>query len=59
MLLYSDYSALDISNFLGFSSQSYFIQQFKAVYHVTPKEYRDGLYSGEWIQDEHSGEDEP
>ncbi len=40
MLLYSDYSATEISEILAFSSQSYFIQCFRKQTGMTPKEYR-------------------
>lgn len=49
MLQFSDYSALEISNFLSFSSQSYFIKQFKKYIGITPKEYRDRFYSVSWM----------
>lgn len=40
LLLFSEYSDLDISNLLCFSSQSYFIKIFKKYTGVTPKSYR-------------------
>lgn len=36
----SDYSAIEISEILGFSSPSFFYKQFKNKYGVTPIEYR-------------------
>lgn len=45
MLQFSDFSALDISNYLGFSSQSYFIKQFRRLIGLTPKEYRSRFYT--------------
>ena len=36
----SDYSAIEISEILGFSSPSFFYKQFKSKYGVTPIEYR-------------------
>lgn len=45
MLKYSDFSLLDISLSLGFSSQSAFTAKFRKITGVTPKGYRDG-YSG-------------
>ena len=40
LLQYSDYSDLEISNLLCFSSQSYFIKIFKKVMNMTPNEYK-------------------
>lgn len=40
LLRYSDYSDLEISNLLCFSSQSYFIKIFKKVMGMTPNEYK-------------------
>lgn len=48
LLRFSDYSLIDISNRLSFSSQSHFIQQFKDVVGVTPKKYRDDNYLIQW-----------
>lgn len=45
MLQFSDYSCLAISNFLSFSSQSYFIRQFKKQIGMTPRAYRERFYS--------------
>ncbi len=45
MLQFSDFSALDISNYLGFSSQSYFIKLFRKQIGLTPKEYRSRFYT--------------
>lgn len=40
MLKYSDYDILEISNILGFSSQSYFTKMFKQYTSYTPKKYK-------------------
>lgn len=39
LIQFSDYSSLEISNYLSFSSQSYFIKQFKKYMGMTPKKY--------------------
>lgn len=41
LLKYSDFTISGISNILQYSSQSYFTEQFKHQYHITPKKYRD------------------
>ncbi len=43
LLHYSDHTISEISEYLCFSSQSYFQNVFKAKYGMTPKEYRKGL----------------
>ena len=40
MLLYSDYSATEISAFLAFSSASHFIRIFREETGMTPKQYQ-------------------
>ncbi len=49
MLQFSDYSSLEISSYLQFSSQSYFIKQFKKHIGITPNEYRKRYYSVGWM----------
>lgn len=44
MLKFSDYSYSEISSYLSFSSQSYFIRVFKNETGFTPKEYRRKYY---------------
>ncbi|MCM1124293.1 MAG: helix-turn-helix domain-containing protein [Eubacterium sp.] len=41
LLRYSDKTLSEISNYLCFSSQSYFQNVFKKKYNLTPKQYRD------------------
>ena len=52
MLQFSDYTSLEISNYLSFSSQSYFIKQFKKYIGITPKEYKNKFYSVSWMNQE-------
>ena len=57
MLRHLDDSSLNIANYLGFSSQSHFIQVFKKETGSTPEEYRRRYYHQSWIGDkdkEHS-----
>ena len=44
LLKYTEYKIVDIANYLAFPSQSYFIQVFRTVTHITPKKYRDQYY---------------
>lgn len=48
LLKYSDYSLIEIANYLAFSSQSHFIQTFKKLVGLTPKKYRDHYYRTSW-----------
>lgn len=48
MLKFSEYSAVDIGNYLNFSSHSHFIQTFKKYTGITPKEYRLKYYRANW-----------
>lgn len=48
MLKYSDYSPLDIANYLGFSSHSHFISVFGKYTGMTPNEYRKKYYRSNW-----------
>ena len=47
LLTYSDYSFLEIANYLGFVSQSHLGKQFKAITGMTLKEYRDIYHKDE------------
>ena len=49
LLKYSDFSAIDISNYLCFSSHSHFIKVFKATTGYTPKEYRNRFFRHNWL----------
>lgn len=48
LLKYSDFSFIEISNYLAFSSQSHFIQIFEKQVGLTPKKYRDKYYRTAW-----------
>ena len=47
-ILYSDYSIAQISETLGYTSQSYFGKLFRAETEMTPKEYRRRNHSPEF-----------
>lgn len=51
LLKYSDYSCIEISNYLCFNSESYFIQVFKAHTKMTPKQYRAKYFRTRWGND--------
>lgn len=48
LLKYSDFSLVEIANYLSFSSQSHFIQTFEKLVGITPKKYRDHYYRTSW-----------
>lgn len=48
LLIYSQYTYSEISNYLSFNSQSYFISVFKRKVGNTPKEYRERYYQPKW-----------
>ena len=50
MLRHLDESSLNIANYLGFSSQSHFIQVFKKSTGMTPEEYRKTFYHQSWMK---------
>ncbi|MCR4689407.1 MAG: AraC family transcriptional regulator [Saccharofermentans sp.] len=52
MLRHLDESSLSIANYLGFSSQSHFIQVFKKTTGMTPEEYRKRNYHQSWMKGE-------
>lgn len=48
LLRYSEYSIIDISNYLSFSSQSHFISVFSKKVGTTPRKYRLAHYRSNW-----------
>ena len=48
LLKYSDFSLVEIANYLSFSSQSHFIQTWEKLVGMTPKKYRDHYYRTSW-----------
>ena len=48
MLKYSDYSSVDISNYLAFNSHSHFISVFKKCTGLTPRKYRSLHFRSNW-----------
>lgn len=48
MLKYSDYSPLDIGNYLAFTTHSHFISTFKKHTGMTPGEYRKQCFRSNW-----------
>lgn len=52
MLRHLDESSLTVANYLGFSSQSHFIQVFKKTTGMTPEEYRRKNYHQSWMNSE-------
>lgn len=52
MLKYSEYSLVDISNYLSFSSQSHFIQIFQKETGMSPRKYREAYAGSVWKESE-------
>ena len=48
LLKFSDYSLIEITNYLAFSSQSHFIQTFKKYTGLSPQKYRDKYQRSIW-----------
>ncbi len=48
LLKFSDYPCSDISQYLGFGTESHFICVFKSITKATPKEYRDRFFRTRW-----------
>lgn len=47
LLKYSEMSIVDISNYLAFASQSYFVHVFHKRVGITPRKYREQIYQRE------------
>lgn len=54
MLKYSDYSPIDIGNYLEFNSHSHFISTFKKYTGMTPNEFRRKYYRSGWGSEQKS-----
>ncbi len=48
LLRFSDFSLVEISSYLSFSSQSHFIKLFREETNMTPKKYRSMYYGTHW-----------
>ena len=48
LLRFSDFTYIQIANYLSFSSQSHFIQTFQHFVGMTPKQYRSSKYKSTW-----------
>ncbi|MBR1863263.1 MAG: helix-turn-helix domain-containing protein [Ruminococcus sp.] len=48
MLKFSEYTPLDIGNYLNFSSHSHFIAAFRKNTGLTPKQYREEYFRASW-----------
>lgn len=48
LLRFSDFTLVEISSYLAFSSQSHFIKLFREECGMTPKKYRDQFYGTHW-----------
>ncbi len=48
MLRYSEYTPIEIANYLCFSSHSYFIQIFRQETGLTPRQYQQRFFSRNW-----------
>ena len=48
LLQFSEYSMVDIANYLAFSSQSHFIQVFQHQVGITPHRYRTTHFRSDW-----------
>jgi AraC-like DNA-binding protein len=57
MLKFSEYTPLDIGNYLNFSSHSHFISCFRKHTGMTPKQYRENYFRMTWQQGGKDGEE--
>lgn len=48
LLQYSEYSIVEIANYLSFSSQSHFVQVFRKCTGITPHKYRSQHFRSSW-----------
>lgn len=48
LLKYSEYSIIEIANYLGFSSQSYFSRIFQKIVYISPGQYRKKHFNKTW-----------
>ncbi|MGN0642027.1 MAG: helix-turn-helix domain-containing protein [Huintestinicola sp.] len=55
MLKYSDYSPVDIGNYLAFTSHSHFISVFRKYTGMTPNEFRKKYYRDNWADIRRNG----
>jgi AraC-like DNA-binding protein len=58
MLKFSDYTPLDIGNYLNFSSHSHFISCFRKHTGMTPRQYRESYFRLSWEGKKFDDEDE-
>ena len=50
LLQYSEYSSIDIANYLSYSSHSHFISTFKKHTGFTPRAFRNQKFRSNWNQ---------
>ena len=56
MLKFSEYSPVDIGNYLNFSSHSHFIYCFRKRTGMTPKQYRENYFRMKWTENKNEDE---
>ncbi|MBQ1609260.1 MAG: helix-turn-helix domain-containing protein, partial [Lachnospiraceae bacterium] len=52
LLRFSEFTMVEISSYLSFSSQSHFIKVFSEECGMTPKKYREAYYGTHWKGEE-------